>query len=51
MGFDSGIWDCAICGKTVSRLLGMAGGVELNEGGSPDPSGGSGLLRRPPGCG
>ena len=33
MGFDTGIWECATCGQTVSRLLGMAGVVELHEGG------------------
>ncbi|WP_156697712.1 hypothetical protein [Nocardioides sp. Leaf285] len=29
MGFESGVWLCEICGKQVSRLLGMAGGVQL----------------------
>lgn len=29
MGFETGVWSCEICGQQVSRLLGMAGGVEL----------------------
>jgi hypothetical protein len=33
MGFDSSTWSCEICEQTVSRLLGMAGGVSLDGGG------------------
>ena len=33
MGFESGVWVCEVCGKTVSRLLGMAGLVSLPGGG------------------
>jgi hypothetical protein len=33
MGFESGIWTCEVCGRPVSRLLGMAGLVGLHEGG------------------
>jgi len=29
MGFDSGYWSCAICGRGVSRLVGMEGTIEL----------------------
>lgn len=33
MGFETGVWLCEICGKRVSRLLGMAGAIELPAGG------------------
>lgn len=34
MGFEAGVWSCEICGKQVTRLLGMAGGVESPAGGA-----------------
>lgn len=30
---ESPVWSCEVCDQTVSRLLGMAGGVELPNGG------------------
>lgn len=34
MGFETGVWSCEICGQVVSRLLGMAGLVDLPNGGA-----------------
>lgn len=33
MGPETGVWVCEVCGKPVSRLLGMAGAVSLTAGG------------------